>query len=298
MIKKLPISTLALVLSFGTLGKIGAGMYNNVLYYAFFVIATLFLLGITARVIIDTENTILESKSPIVFPLLLLLPMALAVLNSYLASVFVFGATFVWYICLSLVLLFNIFYIKRIFTNKDYKMILPNMFVNLVGVDVLVLNAPQTISMELLKLIFYVSLITYIISLVSVTYCAYKYKNFNKKTMPLYAIYLAPPSLILATGIKSTIMTNEAFCYIFLALIVIMLIIYIISFVKTVPNFKNFVPTYGAFTFPIVISCLAFKLANKTLGLNLLWLVNIYYFIAIVVVLFISYLYLKYIFEK
>ncbi len=298
MIKKTPFSILALVLSFATLGKISSGSYNNLLYYGFFLLA-LFALGlITIRFITDTKSVINEAKSPIVLPLTLLLPMGLAVLNSYFFPIAITITTVIWYILLLLVYFFNYLYLKFIFVDKDFKMIFPSIFVNLVGIDVLVLNAPPTINMILLKVIFLTTIITYIASIIFVTYCTFKYKNLNERTIPIYAIFLAPPSLIVATGLKSGLATSPLFIKSFLVLIALSLIIYIVAFIKTLPKFNTFIATYGAFTFPIVISSLALKLINGKLGLGFGNFITIYYFVSVAVVLFIFILYLKQILKK
>ncbi len=298
MIKKTPVSILALVLSFATLGKISSGSYNNFLYYGFFALAIFALCLITARFATDTENTIKEATSPIVLPLTLLLPMGLAVINSYFFPVSTTITTVVWYILLLLAYFFNYLYLKFIFVVKDHKMIFPSIFVNLVGIDVLVLNAPATVSVALLKVIFIGTILTYVASIVFVSYCTNKYRNLNERTIPIYAIFLAPPSLITASGLKNGFFVSPIVVQLFLVLIILSLVIYIIAFVKTLPNFKNFVPTYGAFTFPIVISALALKLINGKLELNIGSFVTVYYFISAAVVLFIFTLYMKHILKK
>ncbi|MFV0424643.1 MAG: hypothetical protein ACK5K7_03680 [Bacilli bacterium] len=295
MIKRVPISILALVLSIATLAKTITLYFSNTVSNIFLIVALIFLLLLILKVILYRKQ-IIEETNLVVIPLLTLLPMALTALNSFFIEKSPQITSIVWYVSLILVILTNIFYIKKIIIDKNFKMILPSTFVNFVGIDVLVVNRVPSASDELLLIILYYSIASYIISLIAVIYCIYKYKNFSNITIPLMAIFAAPSALITVASISSGLILNELYLKILLGMNILGLIVYLIAFCKT--SFKNFVPTLGAFTFPIVINAVAFRLLNMKLQLNLDDIARFYYYFAIAIVILISYKYCKHIFIK
>ncbi len=292
MIKKTPISALALVLSLATLGRTATLYVSTTVANLFTILALVFLVLLILKLIMYPKQ-IVEETNLVVIPLLTLLPMALAALNANLIESAVDVALIIWYACLVLVALSNILYIKKIIIDKNYKMILPSTFVNLVGVDVLIVNKVPGINEALIYAILIYSIIAFVISIIVVTSLLIKYKNFSNITIPLMAIYAAPSALITVASISSGLLVNNTYLAFLLVFNVIGACIYFIALLKT--NFKTFVPTFGAFTFPIVINAVAFRLLNLKLALDLKIVVDISYFAAIAIVLFISYKYFKHI---
>jgi exfoliative toxin A/B len=113
------------------------------------------------------------------------------------------------------------------------------------------------------QVIFYAGIVLYVAALVPVLIRLFKDKPLPEPARPTFAIFTAPVSLCLAGYMSSFAEKNAAIVYTLLAIAAIN---YIYVTVKMVWLLRlKFYPTYAAFTFPYVISAIAFKMVNAFL---------------------------------
>ena len=127
-------------------------------------------------------------------------------------------------------------------------------------------------------------------------------KKIPEPASPVFAVFAAPAALSLAGYINSFPEKN---------IVIFNLLIFLTVFFYTLVLFSmpkllkiRFYPSYAAFTFPMVISSLALKLATgvlKKAGTNvalLVKIVNITEIIALVAVIYVFIRYLQFIFKN
>lgn len=294
MIKRIPISILGVALALGTIGKTAGMLIAPVVSDIAYITGVIILLLVVVKTLLYKELILKEATSDIFIPLLTLIPMSIVALNAYFIKYSEIATTIVWYACLILIIVFTLYFIKAIIITKKFDMLLPTATVNIVGIDILIVNKTPLIGDALTTTILYYSIIGYIVTVIAVTYCMSKFHKLNDITKPTLAIYAAPPALITVASIG--IITNEPYYFILLVVNVIGLIIYLYSIKIT--NFKKFVPTFGAFTFPIVICSVALLKLNVILDLGITSITKIIYYFAIFIVLGIIIRYIQHITKK
>ncbi|KAB3530223.1 TDT family transporter [Alkaliphilus serpentinus] len=259
LIKKVPIPMAGLMLALASLGNLvlsyGSG-YRNV----FGLLSAILLILLVGKVLIDGGAVAEDMKNPAIASVAPTFSMGIMILSTYIKP---FNATLAftaWMIGLILHGLFIIYFTKAFLLRFEMKKVLTSYFVVYVGIVVGSVTAPAYNMQNLGQLIFWFGFISYLILLPVVIYRVLIIKGIPEPLLPTITIFAAPASLCLA-GYISTFSVKSNLLITFMMVLAMVMTLSVLLYLPRLLKLK-FYPSYSAFTFPLVISGIATKLAN------------------------------------
>jgi exfoliative toxin A/B len=133
-----------------------------------------------------------------------------------------------------------------------------------VGVAVGSIVAPVFNAESIGMILFWFSLISYLILLPLISYRVFLVKSFPEPVIPTLTIFAAPSSICLAGYLSSFKVINMDIFWGLVLSAVIMFFAVLLYMPKMLK--LKFYPSYSAFAFPLVISAIAMQSANSFLG--------------------------------
>ena len=265
-IRSIPLATCGLALALAALGNLLLS-YGAAVRYICGILSLLVLLVFALKVFFDWPHARAELKLPVPLSVLPTATMAIMLLSTYF-SPYLGGVTAtIWYAALAAHLGIMLLFFKRFIVGFKIGTVYPSWFIVFVGIAVVSVTAPTMGAVPIGQAAFYVGFIFYFIALVLI---------ILRMTKPIFvleplrlttAIFTAPMSLLIVGYFNSFVFQgqlNEALVYLMLAIAVLS---YIYVTIKMVTFLKlKFYPTYAAFTFPYVISAMAFRLGAAFLA--------------------------------
>ena len=260
------------------------------------VVLVLFLL----KLALHFSHAGAELKTPIPLSVLPTSTMALMLLSVYVKDYLhaANAALVVWYAAVALHIFIMLLFAKRFIIGFKLGTVFPSWFITFVGLVVASVTAPAMNERPLGQIIFYIGFALYFVALILVVWRMLNVKLFPEPARPTIAIFTAPMSLCVVGYFQSFAPAerNAALIYVMLGIAVIS---YVYVSVMMVSLLKiKFYPTYAAFTFPYVISALAFRAGNGFLiaqGYEFFTpVVSVSFWIANAVVLFVIAHYIRY----
>lgn len=207
-----------------------------------------------------------DSATAGLFPKLFMTSMQLA---AYLAP-YAYQVAFYWY--LSAVIghfLFIIWFTYQYIYHLRWQNVFASWFIVYVGIVVASTTAPVFALQQLGLAIFYFGLYTYLATLVLISWRYYRYPVQKIALQPLFCIYTAPLSLCLAGYLQSAAVKDSVLLVsmtIFSQIIFCLVLSQMVRFLR-----QPFALSIAAYTFPFVITALAFIGACHYLQLNHYW---------------------------
>ena len=290
-----------LVLGLLAIGNL-VGSWSQILRYFFSGLAVLFFIHLIFGMVSYRKLVKNQLRDPLiasVFPTFFMQGM---LISSYLASWTFLGAwtmflaSFLWWISLIGLILLMVYYICSFAIPFKWENIYPSWTVLFVGIGVAPLTIFVTHQYWLGQIIFWYCLLASILVLPIVFYKTFKI-GLAEATLPNMTTICAPISLITAAYVASFPNPNNLLL-LFLIILGQALYFFILYQLPTLFR-RSFSAGFSAFTFPLVISATALKafLLHFDIGIT----GKIFYvcevLIALVVVLRVTFLYLKDIFE-
>lgn len=254
LIKKLPLPIAGLMLGLASLGNL-VGRYNLTAKYFIGFIAFIVAVLITIKIITIPTSLKETFNNPVAGSVMAAYPMGLMLLSTYIKPYLSSTATLVWYIALTIHVLFIIVFTKKYILKFNIKRVFPSYFVMYVGIVCVSVTSSAYGMQSLGTIVFWFGLSSYLVLLPIVLYRVIKVKSIPAPAVPTLIIFAAPASLLLAGYLKSFANKNTMIVYCLAALALVMVIY---TLMKMPKMFKlPFVPAYSAFTFPFVISAIA-----------------------------------------
>lgn len=296
-IKKLPVPICGLALGFAILGNLLAS-YENIYRYFCGILSFILLVLFTIKVITDVSSFKKELENPVAFSVLPTYSMALVLLSAYIKPFVSYFATCLWVFSLILHFIIVIGFIKAFVLKFNIKTVFPSWFIPFVGFVVGSVTSPAFGQKGIGQALFYFGFLLYLILLPIVLYRVIKIKQIPEAALPTLTIFCAPISLCLVGYLSAFDKKNEILISIMLILCVVSYLLVLYSMTKTLRS--RFYPSYSAFTFPMVISAVAFKTSSAYLEQgynNILTILSRFAFsVAVGVVLYVFIKYCIYLF--
>lgn len=265
MLKKTPMAVCSIALALAALGNLLLP-YGEAVRYICGILSGLILVLFILKIIFDFEQVKSELKNPIVLSVLPTSTMALMLLCVYVKPFIGFAAVVVWYAAIALHVLIMLLFAKRFVMAFDLKNVFPSWFVVCAGIAAAAVTSPAMDAKPLGQIAVWIGLALYIVALPIVIYRMIKLKPMPEPARPTIAIFTAPVSLCLAGYMSAFEQPNAVLVYILLALAVASYLYVTVCMIFLLR--LKFYPTCAAFTFPYVISAVAFKAANNFLVKN------------------------------
>ncbi|MCL2852388.1 MAG: TDT family transporter [Defluviitaleaceae bacterium] len=301
-IKSIPMATCGLSLALAVLGNLLMFLpHGQVIRYICGVLSFVVLIIFAMKVFLDSPHAREELKTPVSLSVLPTSTMAIMILSTYIRPYVGNLAVGIWYAAIAIHVCIMLVFVRRFVIGFKLGTVFPSWFIAGVGIVAASVTAPAMGAVFVGQIAFYVGFVLYLAILPLVVLRMNKVRVFPEPARKTVAIFTAPMSLLLVGYFSSFVSQGQVSP----TLVYIMLVIAAISYIYvTCMMFSllkiKFYPTYAAFTFPYVISAVAFRLgadflAGRYYGLDFLVdIANITMWIAVVVVLFVLQHYIRY----
>ena len=302
MIKRLPPLPFAgLMLGLAALGNLLAS-YSETLRLILGGISCLCLLLLLLKLFKYPKDIFADLQNPALASIAATFPMGIMILCTYLAAFNKAAALALWVCAFLIHMLLIIYFTAKFVLHFDIKKVLPSYFVLYVGIAAAAVSAPAVGQQVMGQFAFWFALCCFLLFLPVVTYRVVKIKNIPAPLLPFLAIFTAPAALCLA-GYNASITTKSLMLiYPLLAITCILYLIVLFLLPKLLK--PRFLPSFSAFTFPLIISAIAVKTTNVLLvkqGIVLEFLpliIAIMTTIAFCLTLYVLYRYLEFLLTK
>ncbi|MCL2865873.1 MAG: TDT family transporter [Lachnospiraceae bacterium] len=300
-IKSIPMATCGISLSLAALGNLLLPLpYGARIRYGLGIFSFAVLILFLLKCFLDHAHAKEELKTPVPMSVLPTVTMASMLLTTYIRPHIPVVALFLWYCAVVIHICIILVFCKRFVFNFQRKNVFPSWFVQGVGMVTISVTAPAMGAVQIGQIVFYIGFVLYFIIFTLVVIRMNTVRTFPEPARKTVAIFTAPMSLLTVGYFNSFVFQDQSIP----ALVYFLLIgaaanyIYVTCMMFSLLKIK-FYPTYAAFTFPYVISALAFRLGSDFLmerhRLTFLpAIANVTMWIAVAVVLFVLIHYIRY----
>ena len=299
IIKNLPLAITGLILAIFSLGKIFTDFSN-----IFFIIGTVLVFLVLLKLFLHFNTFKNELSNLIALSTFGTFSMALMHFSTYLKPLFLplsqsvaFG---IWILGIIIHLSIIIIFTKRyVMNNFNIENVFASWWIVYIGITMAAITAPAFNLQQYGFIFFGMGFILMIPTLILVSYRYLMFTAIDDKNKPFICIYAAILSIIIV-GYVIALAINGNFLSIIYIIACIFYIFAIYQAIKLIIIEKmEFMPSFSAFTFPFVISAIATGEVYKFFGLSILnCLFYIQAIIALILVLFVFYKYLKFLFAN
>ncbi|MFL2064277.1 TDT family transporter [Latilactobacillus sakei] len=220
----------------------------------FFVIALVMMVPVLLKIMITPRQVLADLENPVVALVARTFTMAWMLICTFLKRLV--PMFYLWLMAVglhSILMLYSV--VVHILPDKlKFANIYPSWFITFVGIGV-ISNTAKIFALTLGKIMIWVALALYFILLPVILKRISQYRQMKEVTWPLITSLAAPGSLCLSGYL--TMITDKSLPFIiFLVILSQTLYFAILYFFKTMLKVK-FYPSYGTFTFPMVITATA-----------------------------------------
>ncbi|MEI7884049.1 MAG: TDT family transporter [Clostridia bacterium] len=301
MLKRLPLPFAGLMLGLAALGNLLAS-YSEILRLVLGGLSFVCFLLLLLKLLKYPKDIIADLHNPALASIAATFPMGIMILCTYLAAFNKATALAFWVCALIIHIILIIYFTAKFVLHFDIKKVLPSYFVLYVGIAAAAVSAPAVGQQLVGQFAFWFALCSFLVLLPVVTYRVVKIKNIPAPLLPFLAIFTAPAALCLA-GYNASI-TSKSLMLIYPLLAVTCILYLIVLFLLPKLFRPKFLPSFSAFTFPLIISAIAVKTTNALLvkqGIVLGFfplIITIMTIIAFCLTLYVLYRYLEFLFTK
>lgn len=259
VLKKYPVPITGLMLGLAALGNLMQS-YGEVYHSILGSISSILLILMIIKIVKYTKGVVESLDNPVVASVFPTFSMAIMLLSTYLKP-YVQSLSFVmWIIGFSLHIILILWFTKKFAISFNIKQVFPSWFIVYVGIVVASVTGPTFKMLVIGQSAFYFGFVTYLVLLPIVLYRVVKVREIPEQIFPIFSIFSAPASLLLAGYMNSFKMKSMIMIWFLVTVSIIMYAVVIIMLFKLLK--LKFYPSYSAFTFPLVISAIAMKLTN------------------------------------
>ena len=295
IIKNMPLAITGLILAILSLGKIFVDFSS-----IFFIIGSFLIFIILLKLVLHFEDFINELNTLITLSTFGTFSMALMLSSTYLKPLFLplsnsiaFG---IWVLgIITHLSIFIIFTKNYALENFNIENVFATWWIVYIGITMAAITAPAYNLSQYGFIFFGIGFILMIPTFILISYRYLKFTAIDDKNKPFICIYTALLSIIIV-GYVNALTINENFLSIIYIGACIFYIFAIYQAIKLLAIDRlQFMPSFSAFTFPFVISAIATGEAYKFFGFSILnYLFYIQAIIALILVIFVSYKYLRF----
>lgn len=296
IIKKIPVPVSGLILAILSLGNLLA-VYNSNIWLICGIIGILLILLLVLKLVFYPEEIKKDLSNPVILSNSGTFSMALMILSTYLNQFNGTLALSVWILGVALHILLIVWFTYRYIICKfDINVVYPSWWIVFIGITMGAITAHVHGLNEIGFYFFIFGFVAMIVTLPLVVYRYLKYPNKLDQNKPLICIFTAIFSILIVGYTNSANVISMEFL---LGLYLTAFVFFIFALIKVI-EYRNldFYPSYSAFTFPFVITAIASTEVSKIINydsLNILILIQT--IIAVILVVYVSYNYLKFLLD-
>ena len=295
IIRNLPLAITGLILAILSLGKIFADFSS-----IFFIIGSVLIFLVLLKLVLHFEAFNKELNQLIALSTFGTFSMALMLFSTYLKPLFLplsqtiaFG---IWILGIIIHLTIIILFTKNyILANFDIENVFATWWIVYIGITMAAITAPAYDLQQYGFIFFGIGFILMIPTLILISYRYLKFTAIEDKNKPFICIYTALLSILIVGYVNAMNINGNFLSLIYLGAFIFYIFAIYHAIRLLVLERLEFMPSFSAFTFPFVISAIATGEAYKFFGLGILnYLFYIQAIIALVLVIFVSYKYLRF----
>lgn len=294
----MPIPITGLMLGVFALSKLYYGLQLKVVGHFFLAVALIILFLLCLKIIFIPKHLIEAMNHPVVASILPTFTMSLLLLSGILKSLGfnTLFTNFLWVISSATQIIYVLYYIYRFLLKEKVTMqsVIPGWFVTFGGLSMITATTPD-FAYQFGSIIFFVASTALVILLPFVLKRIFIMRDLPNPVKPMITFLASPFSLTIIAYFSHFKVINELFI---IMLIIIAQFLYIIVLYGVQLRIKSpFYPSFGAFTFPLVVSAIGLLMVKNYLSTIAEWMGIFVYFETIVgtsVVLFVFYKYVQY----
>jgi exfoliative toxin A/B len=256
LLQALPIPISGLMLGLAALGNL-LGPYSSSLRFLLGSISAIILIALLLKIIIVPGSVRENFSNPVIASIMATFPMGVMLLTTYVQPLIPGPAFALWLVAIGLNLLLAVIFTKTHLFPFNIKKVSPSFFVMYIGIVAASVTAPLYGMQSLGQLVFWIGLFLYIPLNLLVTYRFLKVGQVPEPVQPTLVIYAAPASLLLA-GYLNSFPEKSTTLIIALGSWSFLMTLYGLSQMPRLLRLP-FYPSCAAFTFPFVISAIAFN---------------------------------------
>ncbi|KRM45747.1 TDT family transporter [Lentilactobacillus parafarraginis] len=266
-LKKLPLPICGLILGIASLGNLFKAIGLPVVGNAWGVLALILILLVVAKIVIHFKSSLADLNDPVIASVAPTFTMSLMIISTFLKA---WGLPIlpivVWTVAVGLqfVIMGYFVYQHLLRPSVELNHVLPSWFVTFVGIGVIPVTSNNFIPAVGMP-VLWLSLGLYAILLPIVCIRLLRREMMFEATLPLLTIMAAPASLCLTGYLTITQNPSWVFALIMVGLAQTLYWGTLLKIFKYVR--MSFYPSFGAFTFPLVISATALNLFNHSFHL-------------------------------
>ena len=263
-VRSIPIAICGLSLALAALGNLLLP-HGATFRYICGALSVIVLIIFMMKVTLDWPHGKAELGLPVPLSVLPTSTMAFLLLTTYIRPYFGTLAISLWVVGIILHLLIMAVFFKRYILSFQIGNVFPSWFIPFVGFVVISVTAPAMGMPVVGQMTFYLGFFLYFVALVLI---------LLKMSKPIFVleplrlttpIFTAPMSLLMVGYFASFQERSVVLIYIMLAIALLSYLYVTFKMITTFLKIK-FYPTYAAFTFPYVISAIAFRLGSDFLS--------------------------------
>lgn len=295
LLLSIPVPLSGLMLGIMALAKIffliDIALIGNLLFAAGMILFSLIVLKAIfefTNVRAQLENLAIASVSPT-------FTMGTMVMTSILLlqNAFVHIAHVIWVAAVVLHIVLMVYFVTKFIVRSPLTMqsVLPSWFVTFAGIGMIPVTAPA-FAQEYTKWIVWLGLFNFIVLLPFILKRVFIMRDLPIPVKPMITILAAPASLTLLAYLTQYGTKNEAIIY--TGIIVAQLLYFIVLYEVQTLIKMPFYPSFGAFTFPLVVSAMTLYMVTKQLKNEPLWFEPLFYFELIIASAITGYVFIIY----
>ena len=298
IIKNLPLAITGLILAILSLGKIFTDFSS-----IFYIIGSILILLVLLKLILRFDAFNNELNQLIALSTFGTFSMALMLFSTYLKPLFLplsqtiaFG---IWILGIIIHLTIIILFTKNyVLANFDIESVFASWWIVYIGITMAAITAPAYDLQQYGFIFFGIGFILMIPTFVLISYRYLKFTAIDDKNKPFICIYTALFSILLVGYVNALNIDGNFLSVIYIIACIFYVFAIFQAFKLLIIEKLEFMPSFSAFTFPFVISAIATGEAYKFFGLGILnYLFHIQAIIALVLVIFVFFNYLKFLIE-
>ncbi|MBQ6813401.1 MAG: hypothetical protein IJP12_02060 [Methanobrevibacter sp.] len=295
IIKNLPLAITGLILAILSLGKIFTD-YSGI----FFIIGSFLIFLVFLKLVFYFNDFSTELNNLIPLSTFGTFSMALMLFSTYLKPLFLplsqSIAFPIWIlgiiIHLSIVIIFTKNYVLRNFNIED---VFATWWIVYIGITMAAITAPVYNLSQYGFIFFGIGFTLMIPTLFLVSYRYLRFKQIDNQNKPFICIYTALFSILIVGYVNALTIDGNFLTIIYIGAVIFYIFAIIQAVRLLIIEKLKFMPSFSAFTFPFVISAIATGEVYRFFGLGILnYLFLLQGMIALILVIFVSYNYLKF----
>lgn len=263
LVRHVPVAATGLALAILTLGNL-LRPFGGGVRYSLGVLGGLLLAAVAFRALTDRAGARAQLRTPVALGVLPTSTMALMVVASYLRPYLPTLALVTWVVALVAQAGIITVFLRRYVLHPRLENVVPSWFVTFVGLAVVAITAPAFGAEALGQVLVRVAFAGYVVALVPNLVRLRRGPELPAPARPTLAIFTSPVSLVLAAYLASFADPSPAVVTGLLALAAASYLAVTLALPRLLRS--AFSPAYAAFTFPYVISAVAFAGADTFLA--------------------------------